>query len=56
VLWNTKKLKIALYSVLATTIQFYGYGTGFLLAYWNIFIKKMKPEIAHPELFFKIKK
>jgi glycosyltransferase involved in cell wall biosynthesis len=55
-LWNTKKLKIALYSLVAVTIQFYGYGTGFLIAYWNIFIRKLKPEIAHPELFFKIKK
>lgn len=55
-LWNTKKLKIALYSLVAVTIQFYGYGTGFLLAYWNIFIRKLKPEMAHPELFFKINK
>ena len=55
-LWNTKKLKIALYSLVAVAIQFYGYGIGFLIAYWNIFFRKLKPEIAHPELFFKIKK
>jgi GT2 family glycosyltransferase len=55
-LWNTKKLKIALYSLVAVAIQFYGYGTGFLIAYWNIFFRKLKPEIAHQELFFKIKK
>ena len=53
--FNTKKLKIAFYSIVATLIQFYGYGTGFLVAYWNIFIKKMPPNVAHPELFFKIK-
>jgi glycosyltransferase involved in cell wall biosynthesis len=54
-LWNTKDLKIALYSLVATGIQFYGYGSGFLLAYWNIFIRKLQPHKAHPELFFKTK-
>ncbi len=48
-----KKLKIALYSLWATVIQFYGYGKGFLLSYYRISILKQKPKEAFPELFFK---
>ncbi|MBV2195072.1 MAG: glycosyltransferase [Flavobacterium sp.] len=48
-----KKLKIALYSLWATVIQFYGYGKGFLLSYYRISILKQKPQEAFPELFFK---
>ena len=47
-----KKLKIALYSLWATVIQFYGYGKGFLLSYYRISILKQKPQEAFPELFF----
>ncbi len=48
-----KKLKIALYSLWATVIQFYGYGKGFLLSYYRISILKQKPQEAFSELFFK---
>lgn len=48
-----KNLKIALYSLWATVIQFYGYGKGFLLSYYKISILKQKPQEAFPELFFK---
>lgn len=48
-----KNLKIALYSLWATIIQFYGYGKGFLLSYYRILILKQKPQEAFPELFFK---
>ncbi len=48
-----KKLKIALYSLWATVIQFYGYGKGFLLSYYRISILKQKPQEVFPELFFK---
>lgn len=48
-----KNLKIALYSLWATIIQFYGYGKGFLLSYFKISILKQKPQEAFPELFFK---
>jgi len=50
---NTKSLSIALLSLQATAIQFYGYGTGFTLSYWRINLNKLKPENAFPELFFK---
>ncbi|WP_288984643.1 glycosyltransferase [uncultured Flavobacterium sp.] len=52
-LFVNKSLKIALYSVYAAIIQFYGYGKGFLLSFYKIFILKQKPEEAFPELFFK---
>ncbi len=52
-LWMTKSLKIALYSVYAAIIQFYGYGKGFLLSFYKIFILKQEPQKAFPELFFK---
>ena len=48
-----KNLKIALFTLWATVIQFYGYGKGFLLSYYRISILKQKPQEAFPELFFK---
>ena len=50
---QTKSLKIGLLSVLATLIQFYGYGIGFLKSLVLIQIFKVKPQKAFPELFFK---
>ena len=50
---TNKSIKIALFSLWATVIQFYGYGTGFLFSYYKIFILKQKPQVAFPELFFK---
>ena len=50
---ENKSFKIALYSIMATIIQFYGYGLGFLKSFYKIYILKMKPEEAFPELFFK---
>jgi glycosyltransferase involved in cell wall biosynthesis len=52
-LFETKNLKIAFYSIIATFIQFYGYGIGFFLAQFKINILKQKPELAFPELFFR---
>lgn len=48
-----KNLKIAFYSLWAVLVQFYGYGRGFLEAYYSIFILKQHPNQAHPEMFFK---
>ncbi|MFD2909347.1 glycosyltransferase [Flavobacterium ardleyense] len=48
-----KSFKIAFYTIYATVIQFYGYGKGFLLSYYRIFILKQKAQEAFPELFFK---
>lgn len=50
---TNKNLKIALFSLWATVIQFYGYGKGFLYSYYKIFILKQRPQEAFPELFFK---
>jgi glycosyltransferase involved in cell wall biosynthesis len=51
---ENKSFKIAFYALIATFYQFYGYGKGFLISYFNIFILKKQPQEAHPELFFKI--
>jgi len=50
---QNKSIEIAFYSLVATIIQFYGYGKGFLLSFFKIHILKQKPEIAFPKLFFK---
>ncbi len=52
-LLQTKSFKIALLAVLATLIQFYGYGIGFLKSVFLVQIFKMQPQKAFPELFFK---
>ena len=49
---QNKSLKIGLLSVYAVAIQFYGYGTGFLKAFYKINILNQKPEEALPEMFF----
>ena len=43
---------VGLLSVYAVMIQFYGYGTGFLKAFYKIEIKKGQPEQVLPEMFF----
>lgn len=40
-------------SIIATFIQFLGYGTGFLISWCRINILKQKETIAFPKLFFK---
>jgi glycosyltransferase involved in cell wall biosynthesis len=52
-LMTNKSIKIASFSLWATVIQFYGYGTGFLFSYFKIFILKQPPQVAFPKLFFK---
>lgn len=52
-LWQNKSLEIALYSLVAALIQFYGYGKGFLLSFIKIQILKQQPEMAFPKLFFR---
>ncbi|NHN27806.1 glycosyltransferase family 2 protein [Flavobacterium jejuense] len=51
-LLQNKSVEIAFYSIVATSIQFYGYGIGFLKSFINLFVLKRQPEKAHPELFF----
>lgn len=52
-LLNTKSLVLASLSIIASFIQLYGYGFGFLEGYWNIFILKRDERKAFSELFFK---
>lgn len=51
---QTNSFKIGILSVYAVFRQFFGYGNGFLKSYFKIFILKVKPEKAFPELFFKL--
>ena len=53
---ENKNLTIGFLSVIAVSKQFFGYGKGFLESYIKVIILKQKPEIAFPELFFKVKK
>lgn len=50
---KNKSIKVGMLSVVATLIQFYGYGRGFLLSFIKVKLMKQKPQIAFPELFFK---
>ncbi|MEG0918068.1 MAG: glycosyltransferase [Myroides sp.] len=50
---KTKNLKIGFLTIIATFIQFFGYGAGFLYSYFLLNIKKQDPEVAMPEMFFK---
>lgn len=52
-LFKTKSLVIAMQSILAIFIQFFGYGYGFLKSTFYIKILKQKPEKQFPFLFFK---
>lgn len=52
-LLHLKNVKIAVYAIIATLIQFYGYGTGFLKANFKLFVLNKKAEEAMPEMFFK---
>ncbi len=50
---KTKNLKIGFLTIIATFIQFFGYGAGFLYSYFLLNIKKQDPQVAMPEMFFK---
>ena len=49
---KNKSINIGLNSILATVIQFFGYGYGFIISIWNIKVLRKKPEAAFPNLFF----
>ncbi len=51
---SNKSVTIAFLAVVATLVQFYGYGLGFLKSYLAIQLLKRKPETQFPELFFTI--
>lgn len=50
---STKNLSVALQSILAIFIQFFGYGYGFLKSTLAISVLRKKPEEHFPKLFFK---
>lgn len=52
---KNNSLKIGFLSLIAVFKQFFGYGNGFLESYIKVILLKQKPEIAFPELFFKVK-
>lgn len=52
---QNKSLLIGLLTVVAVWKQFFGYGFGFMTSYFKIHFLKQQPQIAFPELFFKIK-
>ncbi|MFD2552146.1 glycosyltransferase [Bizionia sediminis] len=54
-LFQTKSLSIAIQSVVATGIQFTGYGIGFLTSVIKLKLYNKAPEQLFPELFFKNK-
>lgn len=49
---KNKSIYIGLAAIVATFIQFLGYGMGFLKSIWKIKILKQKPQDAFPNLFF----
>ncbi|OIQ16869.1 MAG: glycosyl transferase family 2 [Flavobacterium sp. MedPE-SWcel] len=50
---NNRSIKIGALSIVATCIQFYGYGSGYIESFIKIHLLMKKPEEAFPELFFK---
>lgn len=49
---KNKSFNIGLVAMVATFIQFSGYGYGFLRSVWNLNILKLAPKTAFPQLFF----
>ena len=52
-LLSTKNVKVALMSLVAVCIQFYGYGVGFFKSTLKLMISKKSAEAIFPNLFFK---
>ncbi|GGK15282.1 glycosyl transferase family 2 [Yeosuana aromativorans] len=53
-LWSVKNVSVALLSILAIGVQFFGYGYGFLKSTILLQYSKNEPETLFPELFFKL--
>ncbi|WP_338410253.1 glycosyltransferase [uncultured Flavobacterium sp.] len=49
---KNKNVLVGILSLVATLIQFYGYGKGFLISWLQIKLMKQEPKKAFPELFF----
>ncbi len=50
---NTKSLKISFLTIIASFIQFFGYGAGFLYSNFLLNVKRKEATQAMPEMFFK---
>ena len=50
----TGNLNVAFLSLMATVIQFFGYGYGFLKSTLYINLSNKKPEEIFPKLFFRV--
>lgn len=50
---QTKSIKLSFLTIIASFIQFFGYGAGFLRGYFLLNVKKQPAEQAMPEMFFK---
>ncbi len=48
-----KNIKIGFLTIIATLIQFYGYGRGFAISTFKLAVMGVKPEEGMPEMFFK---
>ena len=51
-IYREGKIKIGFLTIFSTIIQFYGYGIGFLISNFKLYVLKKKPEDAMPEMFF----
>jgi glycosyltransferase involved in cell wall biosynthesis len=49
---SSKSLVVAFQAVIATVVQFFGYGYGFIKSTLNLVVLRKKPEEAFPHLFF----
>jgi glycosyltransferase involved in cell wall biosynthesis len=52
---KNNSLKIGVYSIISTIIQFFSYGYGFIKSSFNIFILRKDPRKIYPFLFFNLK-
>jgi dephospho-CoA kinase len=52
--FQNKNPIIGLLSIVAVWKQFFGYGFGFIESFFKIFFLRQQPQIAFPELFFKV--
>ncbi|MBD0823105.1 glycosyltransferase [Aestuariibaculum marinum] len=50
---STKSIVVSVLSLIAISVQFFGYGYGFLKSTWVVSVLKRNPESQFPKLFFK---
>ncbi len=50
--WEYHSFRVGFGALIATLVQFYGYGTGFMKSYYHVHLQKNKPEDQFNYLFF----